>query len=78
MKGRPDLDIGSANGWYNKSGYDPRIGGCYLLAEVVDPNVWLACGTIENAVYVYNGPSDHVYDSDNGPFCFAVWKGRDK
>ena len=64
--------------WYNKSGYDVRIGGCYLTTDVVNSNTWYAYGSIGGNVYRFDRPGDPVYHNDNGPLYFAVRIGWDE
>ena len=64
--------------WYNKSGSDPFVGGCYLSTDIVNSHTWHAYGSIGNKVYKFNRPYDPTYHNDNGPLYFAVRIGWDK
>jgi hypothetical protein len=65
-------------GWYNKSGYDPSLGGCYIYETLVHANVWYAVGILNGEYTVLNWPGCPVYYNEEGPLYFAVRIGWDK
>lgn len=66
------------NGWYNKSGNDSQVGGCYIPEDMVNCNRWYACGEVEGQNYIFNLPGYPIYESPTGPIYFIVRIGWDK
>ena len=64
-------------GWFNKSGYDSHVGGCYLPEELVRNNKWLPAGVIDGVQYLFTGENTPVYYNENGPLIFIVREGWD-
>ena len=60
------------HGWYNKSGKNPAVGGCYISQEMVDCQKWRGVGIKDGKLTVFAEPGDPYYESETGPFYFAI------
>lgn len=66
------------NGWYNKSGSDKSVGGCYIPESMVNATTWLGVGVVNGTAYIFNRLQDPIYNNANGPLYFAVRNGWDE
>lgn len=65
-------------GWFNKSGSDPLVGGCYIHESMVEATQWRAVDQVNGNTFIFDCPTDPVYYNENGPLYFAVRIGWDE